>query len=85
MGNYSCFVVDLDATVLISTRNRADHIAASLTSVLTSAKRTPFDVEVLVVNNASEDHTARVLEAFSAVSKIPSWAGPGCSTEPSNW
>jgi len=59
-------VVDLDATVLISTRNRADHIAASLTSVLTSAKRTPFDVEVLVVNNASEDHTARVLEAFSA-------------------
>ena len=54
----------LDATVLIPTRNRADHIALSLTSVLESASQAPYSVEVLVVNNGSEDHTARVLAEF---------------------
>src|ERR1700683_1300391 len=53
-----------DATVLIPTRNRADHIALSLTSVLESASQAPFDVEVLVVDNGSEDHTAQVLADF---------------------
>jgi glycosyltransferase involved in cell wall biosynthesis len=59
-------MADVDATVLIATRNRADHIASSLTTVLTSAERAPFDVEVLVVDNGSQDHTAEVLGQFSA-------------------
>jgi glycosyltransferase involved in cell wall biosynthesis len=59
-------MVDPDVTVLIATRNRADHIALSLTSVLQSAERAPFDAEVLVVNNGSKDHTVDVLESFSA-------------------
>ena len=46
------------------TRNRADHIALSLTSVLESASQAPYDVEVLVVDNGSEDHTAQVLADF---------------------
>src|SRR5271155_3947275 len=59
-------MADVDATVLIPTRNRADHIAKSLTSVLEAARRTPFTVEVLVVNNGSTDDTASVLEDFAA-------------------
>ncbi len=59
-------MADVDATVLIPTRNRADHIGKSLTSVLEAARCTPFTVEVLVVNNGSTDDTASVLEDFAA-------------------
>jgi glycosyltransferase involved in cell wall biosynthesis len=58
-------MADVDVTVLIPTRNRADHIASSLTSVLESAERAPFVVEVLVVDNGSHDHTHQVLHDFS--------------------
>jgi glucosyl-dolichyl phosphate glucuronosyltransferase len=57
-------MADVDVTVLLCTRNRAEHIAASLASVLTSARRAPFAVEVLVVDNGSSDGTADVLESF---------------------
>lgn len=57
-------MADVDATVLLPTRNRADHIAASLASVLTSARFAPFSVEVLVVDNGSSDNTPEVLDRF---------------------
>jgi glucosyl-dolichyl phosphate glucuronosyltransferase len=59
-------MADVDATVLLPTRNRADHIAASLSSVLASARAAPFAVEVLVVDNGSSDDTAAVLAGFGA-------------------
>jgi glycosyltransferase involved in cell wall biosynthesis len=55
-----------EATVLIATRDRAEHIADSLTGVLVSAQQAPFEVEVAVVNNGSRDDTGEVLARFSS-------------------
>src|ERR1022692_3821634 len=55
-----------EATVLIATRDRAEHIADSLTGVLVSAQQAPFEVEVVVVNNGSRDDTREVLARFSS-------------------
>jgi glycosyltransferase involved in cell wall biosynthesis len=52
-------------TVLIATRNRAEHIASSLTGVLESADQAPFETEVLIVNNGSNDNTDLVIKGFS--------------------
>jgi glycosyltransferase involved in cell wall biosynthesis len=56
-----------DVTVLIATRDRADHLAASLSTVLASAQGSEHLTEVLVVNNGSVDHTSQLLEELSAV------------------
>jgi glycosyltransferase involved in cell wall biosynthesis len=53
-----------DVTVLIATRDRADHLVASLTSVLQAASRASCEAEVLLVDNGSVDHTERVVEEF---------------------
>jgi glucosyl-dolichyl phosphate glucuronosyltransferase len=55
----------VDVTVLIATRNRAEHLAAGLTTVLHSAERSPFETEVLVVNNGSHDNTDQVIKGFT--------------------
>jgi glycosyltransferase involved in cell wall biosynthesis len=59
-------MADVDVTVLIATRNRADHIGKCLTTVLEATRQTPFSLEVLVVNNGSSDHTDSVLQDFAA-------------------
>lgn len=55
-----------EATVLIATHDRAEHIASSLTSVLESAQQAPFEVEVVVINNGSRDNTGEVIDRFSS-------------------
>jgi glycosyltransferase involved in cell wall biosynthesis len=59
-----------DVTVLIATRDRADHLPASLSTVLGSAERSAHPTEVLVVNNGSSDHTGQLLEEFSSARPI---------------
>jgi glycosyltransferase involved in cell wall biosynthesis len=55
---------DPAASVLIATRNRAEHISASLEGVLRSAAAAPFPAEVVIINNGSTDDTSNVLEEF---------------------
>ena len=52
---------DPAATVLISTRDRAAHLAPTLDLVLASARHAPFPVEVLIVDNGSTDGTPALL------------------------
>lgn len=52
-------------TVLMATRNRAQHLPPSLNSVLEAAAAAPFPVEVLVLNNGSSDATTMILERFA--------------------
>ena len=54
-----------EVSVLIATRDRADHLRASLTGVLASSEASPFPTELVIVDNGSSDHTARVLAEFS--------------------
>lgn len=51
-------------SVVICTHNRADSLKRTLTS-LTTQTLSPDDFEVLVVDNASTDHTAKVVDTFS--------------------
>lgn len=50
------------ATVVIATRNRADYLGESISSVLAQTVR---DIEVLVVDDGSEDETEQVVKEFS--------------------
>lgn len=50
------------ASVVISTRNRAEYIAESVNSVLAQTVR---DIEVLVIDDGSTDNTAEVLASFT--------------------
>ena len=52
---------DLFFSIVIPTYNQADYLALALRSV---REQTVQDYEVIVVNNHSTDHTARVLEEF---------------------
>ncbi len=54
-----------EVSVLIATRNRADHLRASLTSVLSASAGSRYPTEVVIVDNGSTDHTDRVLAEFS--------------------
>lgn len=56
---------DPSATILMATRNRARHLPPSLSSVLESSNAAPFPVEVLVINNASNDETPEILRTFA--------------------
>lgn len=49
-------------SVIICTRNRADDLAVALAALGRLVPPAGCDVEVLVVDNASTDHTARVVE-----------------------
>ncbi len=48
-------------TVLIATRDRAEHLGASLDTVLASTAASPFPTEVLMVDNGSNDGTGPLL------------------------
>ena len=52
---------DPAATVLMSTRDRAEHLGPTLDRILASARHAPFEVEVLLVDNGSTDRTPEVL------------------------
>ncbi len=54
------------ATVLICTYNRADALASTLDSIASTANDSPFDWEVLVVDNNSTDGTRHVVESRAA-------------------
>jgi len=62
-GNLESEQTKPDISVIISTRNRADSLAITLES-LASANREGVRVEVIVADNASQDHTKRVAESF---------------------
>ncbi len=51
-------------SVVIPTRNRADSLDRALRSIVDPAPTTPF--EIVVVDNASDDETAAVLERWEA-------------------
>jgi len=55
-----------DVSVLIPTRNRAEHLASSLKTVVAEAEAAAFPTEVVVVDNASVDSTASVLQGFAS-------------------
>jgi len=52
-------------TVLLATRNRAGHIRGSLSSIVAAREQTAFNTEILVVDNASSDETATVLNSIA--------------------
>ena len=58
------------ATVVVCTRNRAEGLRRALES-LTKLNTTGLRADVLVVDNGSTDHTARVVEEVAAASPIP--------------
>jgi len=49
------------ATVLMSTRDRAEHLGPTLDGILASARHAPFEVEVLLIDNGSTDRTPELL------------------------
>jgi hypothetical protein len=52
-------------SICIPTRNRAETLRLTLENVLSEARPLGGQVEVLVSDNASTDHTAEVLQAFA--------------------
>jgi len=52
-------------TVLLATRNRAEHIRSSLESIVAATERSSIDAEILVVDNGSTDNTAAILKSIS--------------------
>src|ERR1700722_15935851 len=51
-------------SVIIATRNRADSLRITL-ECLASAERAEIRAEVVVVDNASEDHSRELVSAFA--------------------
>ena len=62
---YAFPMLDPDVTVLIATRDRAEHLRASLDTVLASTIESPFPTEVLMVDNGSTDGTDQLLSELS--------------------
>ncbi len=56
---------DPAATVLMSTRDRAEHLPPTLDLILASARHAPFEVEVLLVDNGSTDGTPALLAGLA--------------------
>ena len=59
---------DPAATVLMSTRDRAEHLRPTLDLILAAARHAPFGVEVLVVDNGSTDGTPDLLAELARTS-----------------
>ena len=59
---------DPAATVLMATRNRAEHLAPTLDRILASVRCAPFEVEVLLVDNGSTDRTPVLLAELARTS-----------------
>ncbi len=60
-----------DFSVIIATRDRAESLRETLTSVANQKTDGCWTYEVLVVDNGSSDHTRRVVEALSAEFPVP--------------
>lgn len=56
---------DTDVTIVICTYNRADSLRESLESLVCLQTKDRFRFRILVVDNASTDHTAKVVEEMS--------------------
>ena len=59
------------ASVILCTRNRADDLAAALAALGRLEQPPGCEVEVVVVDNASTDHTARVVQEARAALPFP--------------
>lgn len=57
--------MELDISVVICTRNRSQSLSETL-RCLATANRAGLQVEVVVVDNGSEDATAEVVQAFGS-------------------
>lgn len=57
-------------SVCVSTYNRAEWLRHSLRGLIDSVALRPDGVEILVVDNASTDHTPEVMEAFLSVPNL---------------
>jgi glycosyltransferase involved in cell wall biosynthesis len=60
-----------DITVVVCTHNRADSLRQALASLYDLETSGRFTYEVLVIDNASPDHTATVIDAAAQESKAP--------------
>ena len=56
---------DPDFTIILASRNRAEHLREALPPLGTQKTGREFTYEVLVVDNGSSDHTRRVVEELS--------------------
>jgi glycosyltransferase involved in cell wall biosynthesis len=54
------------ATVLMATRDRAEHLGPTLDGLIASARLAPFAVELLIVDNGSTDRTPEFLAGLAA-------------------
>jgi glycosyltransferase involved in cell wall biosynthesis len=54
----------MKASIVIVTRNRAEHLAATLDSLRQVVVPVGLDCELMVIDNGSTDETARVVGAF---------------------
>jgi glycosyltransferase involved in cell wall biosynthesis len=54
----------MNASIVIVTRNRAEHLAATLESLRQVVVPVGLDCELMVIDNGSTDETARVVESF---------------------
>ncbi len=60
-----------DVSVVICTRNRAHALHASLASVATAAQAAGARTELVIVDNASTDGTAAVIDAWAETAGLP--------------
>jgi glycosyltransferase involved in cell wall biosynthesis len=66
-----CSAPILTATVLICTYNRAASLGPTLDTIASTSLRSPFEWEVLVVDNNSSDDTRQVVECRVARYPVP--------------
>ena len=62
---------DIDITVAVCTYNRADRLVLALQSLQQIQRPTGMGVELLVVDNASTDDTAKVVQRMAKDSPVP--------------
>jgi glycosyltransferase involved in cell wall biosynthesis len=74
----------LKLSVIVTTKNRARHIAPCLDSIAAAfALAAPLDAEIVIVDNGSADNTAAVIDGWARANAVPvqalSQRGPGKS------